>query len=387
MLNDFLSMPCRIYKFIMNSKELPKPPESESLPVNSYNKDEVSVKDFIIKIRRWRNYIASNFKIMFIVAALGALIGFVYAYFSKPIYTASTSFVLEDDQKGGGLLGQYSGLASMVGVDLGGNGGGLFEGDNIIELYKSRKMIQKALLSDVRYNGQNKKLVDIYIDLKKLREKWNTKPQLKNINFNAPDSTFNRAQDSILSRIVTDLNLKYLSVAKPDKKLAIFEVTVQAEDEIFAKLFNDRVVQTVNDFYVNTKTKKAIQNLRILQHQTDSVRVVLNDAIVKTAQVSDATPNLNPGKQVLRAPSQRFIYNAEANKAILTQLVQNLEIAKLSLRKETPLIQVIDSPRYPLQKDKISKIKSLILGGAMGLILTLIFLSVKRMYIKISNIQ
>jgi len=371
----------------MNSKELPKPPESESLPVNSYNKDEVSVKDFIIKIRRWRNYIASNFKIMFIVAALGALIGFVYAYFSKPIYTASTSFVLEDDQKGGGLLGQYSGLASMVGVDLGGNGGGLFEGDNIIELYKSRKMIQKALLSDVRYNGQNKKLVDIYIDLKKLREKWNTKPQLKNINFNAPDSTFNRAQDSILSRIVTDLNLKYLSVAKPDKKLAIFEVTVQAEDEIFAKLFNDRVVQTVNDFYVNTKTKKAIQNLRILQHQTDSVRVVLNDAIVKTAQVSDATPNLNPGKQVLRAPSQRFIYNAEANKAILTQLVQNLEIAKLSLRKETPLIQVIDSPRYPLQKDKISKIKSLILGGAMGLILTLIFLSVKRMYIKISNIQ
>lgn len=63
----------------------------------------------------------------------------------------------------------------------------------------------------------------------------------------------------------------------------------------------------------------------------------------RVAASADANPNPNLGRQTLRVPSQRKQGDVQINQAILAQLVQNLEIAKMSLRTETPLIQVIDS--------------------------------------------
>src|SRR5690606_27628587 len=146
-----------------------------------------------------------------------------------------------------------------------------------------------------------------------------------------------RLQDSVLGRIVEAIDRNYLEVSKPDKNLSIIEVKVQAKDEAFAKVFNNEIVKTVNDFYVQTKTKKSLENLAILQHQTDSVKVVLEGAIYSTAATLDATPNLNPTRQVLRTPVQRSQFSAEANRAILMELIKNLEMAKMALRKETPL--------------------------------------------------
>lgn len=47
--------------------------------------------------------------------------------------------------------------------------------------------------------------------------------------------------------------------------------------------------------------------------------------------------------------------DVRANTAILTQLVANLEMAKVTLRKETPLIQIIYRPIMLLEKKKKSK--------------------------------
>ncbi|PTS96251.1 lipopolysaccharide biosynthesis protein, partial [Pedobacter sp. HMWF019] len=93
----------------------------------------------------------------------------------------------------------------------------------------------------------------------------------------------------------------------------------------------------------------------------------------------DATPNLNPTRQTQRtAPVQRSQFSAETNKAILSELVKNLEMSKISLRKETPLIQVIDVPIFPLQKEKFSKLKGIVLGGALAGFLTLFILLFKK---------
>jgi uncharacterized protein involved in exopolysaccharide biosynthesis len=68
----------------------------------------------------------------------------------------------------------------------------------------------------------------------------------------------------------------------------------------------------------------------------------------------------------------------QANTAILTQLVTNLEMAKVTLLRETPLIQLIDRPTLPLKKDKPSKAKFLMMGGLLAGILSLIYLIVKE---------
>jgi uncharacterized protein involved in exopolysaccharide biosynthesis len=84
--------------------------------------------------------------------------------------------------------------------------------------------------------------------------------------------------------------------------------------------------------------------------------------------------------QILRVPSQKRQVNVQANTAILTQLIANLEISKVALRKETPLIQIIDQPILPLEIEKVGKIKGLVLGGIIGAFLVILALTVKYIY-------
>lgn len=349
--------------------------------------DGISLKDLILKITELWRHLLSKWLIILICVIIGGGLGFANAYFKKPIYTATTTFVLEDE-KGGGGMGGLAGLASVAGLDLGGSGGGIFQGDNILGLYKSRNMLEKTLLSSFETNDKKQLLIERYIETNNLKKKWAEKPALLNLNFTADSIQdgfsllkANRLRDSILGTVVLDINKNYLSVAKPDKKLSTIQVDVKATDESFAKAFNDQLVKNVNEFYINTKTKKTLESVRILQHKTDSVRAVMNGAIYTAVIVTDATPNLNPTRQVQRlAPAQKAQFSAETNKAVLSALVQNLEMTKITLLKEIPLIQVIDQPIYPLDVEKFGKGKALILGSVLGGIIAVIVLTIRRLF-------
>ncbi|MBK0381131.1 Wzz/FepE/Etk N-terminal domain-containing protein [Mucilaginibacter segetis] len=345
-------------------------------PVQESN---ISLKDFILKIRSLIAYLKSKWLTIFIIACIGGVLGLAYSFIKKPVYVAESTFVLEDGVKGGGLS-QYAGLASLAGIDIGGSsGGGIFEGDNILELYKSRLMIEKTLLSEVDLDGKRQLLINRYIDYNHLRDNWKDK-QLSSISFNDDPEKFNRKQDSIITDLVKTVNKSLLSVTKPDKKLNIIKVTVSSKDELFAKAFNTKLVETVNNFYTQTKTKKSVQNIQILQKQADSVRSVLNSSISGVASAIDAAPNANPAMLSLRVPSQKKQIDVQASGAIYSEIVKNLEIAKISLRQETPLIQVIDEPVLPLAVNKLGKLKGLVAGFFLGGILIVIWFVVKRIF-------
>jgi uncharacterized protein involved in exopolysaccharide biosynthesis len=171
-----------------------------------------------------------------------------------------------------------------------------------------------------------------------------------------------------------------LSVGQKDKKISIIYVEVNTIDELFSKVFAESIVKEVSQFYIETKSKKAKNNVAILQKQVDSVRNELNQAITGVAVVSDNTFNLNPALNVNRVPSTKRQVDVQANTAILTQLVTNLELAKVALMRETPLIQLIDKPILPLKKDKPGKLKSLLLGGFLGVFLSILYILVKRFF-------
>jgi len=354
---------------------------------NENSLHQVSLKDVILKFREWVKYLKSKLVVLIILGAIGAIIGYLYANYKKTLYVSKTTFVLEDAQ-GGSALGAYAGIASTVGIDLG-SGGGVFEGDNILELYRSRKMIQKTLFTKVSQNNSNISLLDSYISFNEVKKKWAEdsnfkKYDIKSLGANELKALPSRLLDSVLGVIVKDINKNYLVVNKPDKKLNIIEVEVKASNEVFAKSFNDEIVKNVNDFYKQTKVKKSLDNVKILQFKTDSVRNVMNGSIYSAASIADATPNLNPTRQVQRtAPVQRYQFSAETNKSMLSELVRNLELAKISLKKEEPLIQVIDEPIYPLETLKISKFKATIIGGVLSFFLTVLVLILRKIYLEL----
>jgi hypothetical protein len=358
----------------------------DNTPIAEQPNDEISLKELILKIQEWWKYLLSKWVVIFIAGVIGGAIGLTYAFFKKPIYKAELSFALQDEKAGGGLSGAM-GLASQFGIDLGGgSAGGEFSGDNLLELMKSRSMVEKALLTTIPIKGKNETLAEFYIDFNKLREGWKGKPE-ENIHFlpDADRSKFTLKQDSILGMFHKNLITNNLNVDKVDKKLSIISLSVKSTNELFSKYFTEVLAKVVSDFYVQTKTEKSTKNVAILQRQTDSVRHALNGAISGVAVSIDAAPNPNPSLQVLHVPSQRRQVDVQANGSMLNELVKNLEMAKMSLLQETPLIQVIDRPILPLEKDSVGKLKGIIVGGFVGIFLTMLTLFFNKLVKNIMN--
>lgn len=347
---------------------------------NSTNEtDEISLKELILKGKEWFSYLLLQWKIILLAGIIGSILGLTYSILKKPIYTATLSFALEGDQDGGGLSGAL-GLVGSLGLDLGGSPGGIFTGSNLTELFKSRSMVEQTLLTPVKVDGKQISLAEMYIQNNEWRKKWNEDVKLKNIQFlpNAQRKGFTRVHDSILGSIYQKLSDGGLEVEQKDKKISIITIEVSSKNELFAKNFCEALVQQVGRFYVDTKSKKARMNMDILERQTDSIRGELNGAITGVAVATDNTFNLNPALNVRRAPSARRQVDVQANTAILTELVKQTEMAKVTLRRETPLIQVVDRPILPLAKEQFGKIKGIILGGFLVGFLTVLYLIFKR---------
>jgi hypothetical protein len=189
-------------------------------------------------------------------------------------------------------------------------------------------------------------------------------------------------QDSLLQTISAELTKNNLVIVQKDKKVSIISLTVKTENELFSKLFCEQLLKETSDFYIETKSKKSKLNVDILQKQADSIRAELNSAITGVAAESDNVYNLNPAFNVKSSPSRRRQVDVQANTAILTQLVAQLELSKVSLRKETPLVQLIDRPILPLENDKVGKIKAFIIGWFLAGFLTILYMIVMQMHSK-----
>ncbi len=348
--------------------------------------DEITLKELLLKTKEWYTFLLSKWKTIVLAGSIGALLGLGYSFYKKPIYTASLTYALEDGKAAGGLGGAL-GLASSFGLDLGGSSGGAFAGANLMELFKSRAMVEETLLAPVTLNNKTISLAEMYIQDKKWREKWEEKPALKSVTFlpNTNKIKFTRAQDSIFGVIYSDLSKNALVVEQKDKKVAIGTITMKGTNEYFAQQFTLALTNTVIDFYIETKSKRAKENMDILVRQTDSIRGELNGAITGVAVANDNTFGLNPALNVKRVPSARRQVDVQANTAILTELVKQAELAKVTLRKETPLIQVIDQPILPLPKEKFGKAKGILLGGILAGFLTSLGLIIRRIFKEIAG--
>jgi hypothetical protein len=343
--------------------------------------DEITLKELLEKAKDWYSYLLSQWKIIVFAGVLGSAIGFYYSTSKKPIYTATLSFALEGENSGG--MGGALGLASTFGIDIGSGGsGGVFSGSNLTELFKSRSMVEQTMMQPVISGSDTISLAEMYINVMNWRENWIQNPKLKTIQF--PSLTkrkyFTREHDSIMGKIYDNISKTSLTVAQKDKKISLISIDFKSESEPFAKLFTENLAKQVSDFYVDTKSKKARMNMGILQKQMDSIRAELNGAITGVAVANDNAFMLNPALNVNRTPSAKRQVDVQANTAILTELIKQVEMAKVTLRKDTPLIQIIDRPILPLPKERFGKAKGILLGGILAGFISVLGLILRKIF-------
>ena len=293
-----------------------------------------------------------------------ALIAIVYAFFQPITYTARTTFVVEDAKSGGGSL--VSALSGSLGIDLGGMSGSnsMLAGDNVLELLRSNSLIKKTLLTKFDTSGANT-LADVYAEVYGWKANWKNNSAInKDIHFNIIPLT--RLEDSLLQIMVERIKLKEISVAKPDKKLGFFELQFSSRNEVLSKLFCVNLINEATTFYINTKTGRLRKNIERLQMRADSLGVLLNRKTLSAAEASVQTLDVNlayasPSVNAEISSRDKFMQST-----VYAEIVKNLELSKTALAQESPTVQLLDTPEFPLKKNKISKLKYAMMGFLGG---------------------
>ena len=335
--------------------------------------DEISLKELIQKVGEIISYIKTQWWKLMLLGLLGGIGGFFYAKFSKPKYTAKLTFALaESSEKMGGI----GSIASQFGVDLmGGGSAGAFSGDNLLELMKSRLLVEKTLLTVVDSAGKRKLLVNQYIDFNKTKKPKPRKPEDPlpvYFTGNEDKQGYSLEQDSFLAKVSADLTKTNLQVAKVDKKLAIVSVSFTGEDQWFAKNFTQILTQNVTEFYVETKTGQMRKNVKMMEHKVDSVKQALGQAMYGVASEVDGNQFLVRG--VAKVPQAKKQLEIQVLSTMYGELIKNLELSRTMMAKDQPLIQLIDQPRFPLEKKKTSKLIAAIGGFFVAFFLAVAYL-------------
>jgi len=341
--------------------------------------ESYSLLNLINSIKDWFTYLLSNLKGIIIITSIFLSLVLLYNFIKSPVHYARTSFVL-DSESSSNSIGDIASLASLAGINASSfiDASSLFQIDNIQELYRSNSMIKQTLLTDSDFGNERSLLIDRLASNEKIDKKWDK----LNVDFSTYNSKSNnlRVHDSILNEVVKIIKEKYLLVDKPSRKTTIIEIGFDHKDELFAKSFNENLVSIVNDFYFKTKTQKTGENLKILERQADSVKKVLDKSILFLAEKDQSIPNPNPLTKVSLVPYQKALVDVQANGAIYQQIVTQLELAKVTYRNNTPLIQIIDKPVLPLENSRLKLFECFVYGIFGGLFFSVLYYSFLRFY-------
>lgn len=361
---------------------------TKPLPQEIEQEEEFSLSGQLLGLWKLVGYALSKWRLLSIAGLLGALLGLGYYYMKPVVYTARITFVVEESKSAGGGGSLMSALAGQFGVDIGGLSGtsGVLAGDNVLQLLKSKSLIKKTLLTPYNHNGDTSakasthSLADEYARVYGLDKKWlNSRKVAKAISFKPGVQSLSRTEDSLLQTIVKKITEKELFIAKPDKKLGFFEMSTSMRSEALSALFCMRLLKTTTDFYIDTKTRRLVTNVQRLQLKADSLLYALNK---KTFSSADANRMLLDANPVFAAPA----VNAEMSSrdkiiqgTIYADIVKNLEISKTSLIQETPTVQVVDEPEFPLPDNESDWWLTMLMGaGLVILVAGVVIIAVKK---------
>jgi hypothetical protein len=348
----------------------------------------LSIKDVITNIQAFWNYLLTKWIIIFIFGFGGAGIGLGLSFLVKPEYTANLSFVLIDKSSATGGLASLASTFGFSGMLSSGNGSA-FSGDNLLEIIKSRYAVEKTLLSTINFNGKEKTLMDAYIEFNEFKKSWkNSKNvELKSLQYplDQKRSTYTRTQDSVILDVYNRIiKSNALTVIRKDRKLGIVNINFSSKNEQFSKSFVENLMSQTYQFYTDTRTSQSRANINMMQHTADSIKNLYENALYNSATISQI--NINSALQTAAVPRIKQENNAQLYGSVYAEVLKNLETLKLDLARETPIVQVIDMPRYPLKEKKLGKAKGIVFGGLIGGSIILIYLLIVYYFERVSKI-
>ena len=332
---------------------------------------EIEIRDIIITLKEIKQELISrSFKIglfVFLFSLTAVLINF----FQDSRYKAELSFVVEDKQKST-PLSSVSGLASQFGFDFFSSSNTTFSQANIMELLKSRGVISKTLL-----RSNNKKLfIQNYISMYNLDSDWKNNKDLEGITFK---NQIDIKHDSIITMIWEKIIEDDISVEIKNDETDIIYLSFKSKEEKFAKLFSENLIDEMSSMYIEYQTKQSTNTIDFLQNRADSVFNELEKAEEEFARVKDINQRII--KASGRLKELQLMRSVEVLSTMYLELIKNIEISKLTLLNQTPIIQVIDRPTLPLEDTKLSTFLVFFISFVLSFLISVFYFVFRKMIV------
>jgi uncharacterized protein involved in exopolysaccharide biosynthesis len=350
---------------------------------NQVVEDEISLKDIIKEIRSWKDLFVKNFKKIFIVGLIGGIIGFAYAYFSKPLYTAKLTFVMRADANSTAISG-LAGLSSLIGV--GTSASSVSSLDRITELLGSERIVGEALLTEVNINGRNDLLINHYVNIKKLKDEWAKDTLLSKVQFKGKIdlSDLNRPQRSAIKIISSQIAGQKGMLSKSfDKKSGIMSINVVDQNEHLAIVISRTIYDILVKFYTAEAVSSISAKVDILQQKVDSIQYALNSTQRASAVSSDQ--GLGLLLQQDRIDQKKLGLKESVLTVMYGEALKNLEQLNFVLATTSPSFSVIDQPYSPIKPAKKSMVIFTLGFSILFGVLFFAFMLVKVKFSKLLN--
>lgn len=333
------------------------------------NKKKLSIDVFtLIKL------LLNDRKKLCIYACVAGFIGAVLSFGVPRIY--KTSVMLAPESSSGGLMGNISSLASMVGMDM--NFG---DSEDAIypEIYPDLMQSTDFLVSlfDVRVVSKDKKIDTNLFDYmyKKQKMAWWEYPfallsdfikKLKSEDNGAGDGKYDpfcltKDQFGIAKAISNSISCDV------DKKTSVITISTEAQDPLIAAQLADSVKSRLQVFITNYRTQKARNDVAYMEKLFDEA----HDQYVKARQLyatfSDANQELT--LQSYRTKQDDLENEMQLKYNIYTQVAEQLQLAKAKVQERTPAFTIVQNSTVPVKHSNKPKLLWLIGFGFLGFVI------------------
>ena len=342
--------------------------------------DAITLKDLVRQIRLWIDEIIKHWYVVAFFVLLG--VGYQVYKYSKytPLYTATITFNVDEDEGGGnqgltGILGQF-GLGTVR--------PSRYNLDKILALSKSRRVIQESLFSKITVDGKEDYIANHLLTQYKLNSTADSKASPFHFTHDSLP-VFSQEENAMLLTVYgaiigpPDQPKKALLSSSYNEDSNIMTLSVTTTNETISLALAQRMFDSLSKYYINKAIEKSLKTFNLVSMKRDSVLGVLKGTEYQLASFKDAHRSmLMRTDQITELRLQREV---AALSAMYAEVLKNVEVADFTVKNKTPFIQVIDTPLAPIQPVRLSFLRLMLIGVIVGGFIGSVLIIVRGIYL------